>query len=203
MNARERLWPGLALVTRWALGAFFIWMGWHKAMDPVGFLKLVRAYDLVQIPFLLNLIAASLPWFEILCGTLLMLGIYPRACALLILGMLVPFTLAILRRALHLHDAGNLPFCLIKFDCGCGSGEVFVCKKLAENTAWIALSAWLTVRPSHWLTWWPRQKTVACPAGVSQGAAGPRIGQPSSALPRFTPSRRNSRSRPNRAGRTT
>jgi hypothetical protein len=26
-----------------------------------------------------------------------------------------------------------LPFCLVKFDCGCGAGEVFICNKLLEN----------------------------------------------------------------------
>ena len=158
MTGRERVGGGAALVARWALGAYFIWMGWHKAMDPVSFLKLVRAYDLVETPLLLNLVAAGLPWFEVFCGLLLVAGVFPRGAALLILAMLVPFTLAILRRALKLHEAGNLAFCLIKFDCGCGSGEVFVCRKLTENTGWILLSAWLACWGQHWLTWLPRRK---------------------------------------------
>ena len=157
MTGRAPAFAAAALLARWALGAYFIWMGWHKALDPVGFLKLVRAYELVETPLLLNLVAAGLPWFEIFCGLLLVAGIAPRGAALLIFAMLVPFTLAILRRALRLHEAGTLPFCLIKFDCGCGSGEVFVCRKLAENTAWIMLSAWLAYYSHHWLTWWPRK----------------------------------------------
>jgi uncharacterized membrane protein YphA (DoxX/SURF4 family) len=157
MTGRERAVDSATLLARWALGAYFIWMGWHKAVDPVGFLKLVRAYDLVETPVLLNLIAAGLPWFEIFCGLLLLVGVFPRGAALLIFAMLVPFTLAILRRALRLHETGSLPFCLIKFDCGCGSGEVFVCRKLGENTAWIALSAWLAFHTRHWLTCWPRK----------------------------------------------
>ena len=157
MTGRDRALAAAALLARWVLGGYFIWMGWHKAMDPVGFLNLVRAYDLVETPLLLNLIAAGLPWFEIFCGLLLIVGVVPRGAALLILAMLVPFTLAILRRALHLHETGTLPFCLIKFDCGCGSGEVLVCHKLSENICWILLSAWLAFRSRHWLVWWPRQ----------------------------------------------
>jgi uncharacterized membrane protein YphA (DoxX/SURF4 family) len=156
MTGREQVLDGVALLARWALGAYFVWMGWHKAMDPAGFLKLVRAYDLVETPLLLNLIAAGLPWFEVFCGLLLVAGVFPRGAALLILAMLVPFTLAILRRALHLHETEGLPFCLIKFDCGCGSGEVFVCHKLPENTFWSLIAAWLAFRSRHRLVCWPR-----------------------------------------------
>jgi len=167
MTGRDRIFDGATLLARWALGAFFIWMGLHKALDPVSFLKLVRQYDLVQTPPLLNLIAAGLPWFEIFCGALLLIGVAPRGAALLILAMLVPFTLAIFRRALLLHEAGGLPFCLIKFDCGCGSGEVFVCRKLTENLLWIALSAWLAYCPRQRLTWWPRPALPTTLAGGS------------------------------------
>lgn len=163
MTGRDRVLAVTALLARWLLGAYFVWMGWHKAMDPVGFLKLVRQYDLVDTPLLLNLVAAGLPWFEIFCGLLLILGVFPRGVALLILAMLVPFTFAILRRALLLHEAGGLPFCLIKFDCGCGSGEVFVCRKLTENTLWIMLSAWLTYWPRHWFALWPRPGAASEP----------------------------------------
>ena len=31
----------------------------------------------------------------------------------------------------------------MKFDCGCGTGEVFICHKLVENTVLLLLSAWL------------------------------------------------------------
>jgi hypothetical protein len=31
----------------------------------------------------------------------------------------------------------------VKFDCGCGAGEVLACHKLVENCLLMALSAWL------------------------------------------------------------
>ena len=36
--------------------------------------------------------------------------------------------------ALALHAGGAVPFCAIRFDCGCGGGEVAICRKLVENT---------------------------------------------------------------------
>jgi uncharacterized membrane protein YphA (DoxX/SURF4 family) len=126
---------------RWLLGAVFVYMGLSKALHPVEFLKVIRQYETVQSPFLLNLIAAALPWFEVVCGALLLTGIAVRGSAFVLLGLLVPFTGMILHRALALHAA--VPFCAIKFDCGCGSGEVFICRKLLENTVLILLSGWL------------------------------------------------------------
>ncbi len=132
-----------AIVARWFLGGLFIYMGLSKAMHPVEFLKLVRQYEMVGSPFALNTIAALLPWFEIVCGALLVAGIAVRGTALMMLGMLIPFTLIVLRRALALAAERSLPFCAIKFDCGCGTGEVVICSKLLQNSGLIILAGWL------------------------------------------------------------
>jgi uncharacterized membrane protein YphA (DoxX/SURF4 family) len=124
-------------------------MGLSKALDPVGFLKLVHAYDLVTFPLLLNLIASILPWFEVFCGLFLLLGVAVRGTALVSGVMLVAFTLLVLRRALALHASGSLSFCAIKFDCGCGAGEVFICRKLVENTALALASLGLAFLQQH------------------------------------------------------
>ena len=137
-----------AAVTRWVLGGLFIYMGMSKAVfhDPVDFLKLVRQYEVVSSPVLLNVIAATLPWFEVLCGLLLLAGVAVRGTALVVVAMLLPFTVLILKRGLALAGAQALAFCAVKFDCGCGNGEVFVCRKLTENCLLIVLSAWLVFR---------------------------------------------------------
>ena len=132
-----------AVLSRWLLAALFIYVGLNKALDPVGFLKLLRQYDMVQTPLLLNSIAAALPWFEVFCGVLLLAGVAARGSALVLLLMLVPFTLIVLKRALAIHAASAIPFCAVKFDCGCGTGEVDICRKLVENGLMIILSAWL------------------------------------------------------------
>ncbi|MGP8199513.1 MAG: MauE/DoxX family redox-associated membrane protein [Limisphaerales bacterium] len=140
---RRRAFEATAVLARWTLGALFVYMGLKKAMHPEEFLKLTRQYEMVQSPILLNLIAAGLPWFEAFCGALLLLGIAVRGTALTLVAVLVPFTWLVWRRALALQALRSIPFCAVKFDCGCGAGEVFICGKLAENILLILVSCWL------------------------------------------------------------
>jgi uncharacterized membrane protein YphA (DoxX/SURF4 family) len=133
-----------AVLARWWLGCVFIYMGLHKAVPhPEYFLKLVRQYDMVTTPFLLNCIGAALPWFEVYCGVLLLAGVAVRGAALNLVVMLVPFSLIVLKRALVIAATEHKAFCAVKFDCGCGAGEVFICHKLVENTVLLLLAAWL------------------------------------------------------------
>jgi uncharacterized membrane protein YphA (DoxX/SURF4 family) len=133
----------VTVLGRWVLGALFLYMGLTKAMHPVEFLKLVRQYDLVSAPELLNAIAAGLPWFEVFCGLLLLAGLWVRGSALMLIGMLVPFSFVVLQRAMAIAAARGMPLCAVKFDCGCGTGEVFICAKLVENGGLLLLSCWL------------------------------------------------------------
>jgi hypothetical protein len=98
---------------------------------------------LVQNSLLLNSIAGALPWFEVFCGLLLLLGVAVRGTAVMLILMLVPFTVIVFRRALAVQAAQAIPFCAVKFDCGCGTGEVFICRKLMENLLLLLLSGWL------------------------------------------------------------
>jgi uncharacterized membrane protein YphA (DoxX/SURF4 family) len=148
MNTSQSSWSRtaadtFAVLARWLLGAVFLYLGLNKALHPVEFLKLVRQYDLVQSSLLLNSIAAALPWFEIFCGLLLLAGVAVRGTAVMLIVMLVPFTVLVFRRALAIQSAQAIPFCAVKFDCGCGTGEVFICRKLLENFLFILFSVWL------------------------------------------------------------
>jgi uncharacterized membrane protein YphA (DoxX/SURF4 family) len=151
-----------AVLARWLLGAIFIYMGLAKALHPVEFLKLVRQYDMLHHHLLLNLVASTLPWFEIFCGLLLLLGVAVRGAALMLVAMLVPFTVVVLLRALAVQKTGGLPFCAIKFDCGCGAGEVFICRKLVENVLLTVLAGALILWRNHRLCLCVR---IATPAG--------------------------------------
>lgn len=125
----------LAPLARMVLGATFVYMGLVKVIHPVEFLKLVRQYNLTDNHVLLNMIAGGLPWFEVFTGVLLAGGVATRGAALLAFGMLVPFTIVVAQRAAEMHQASGTPFCGLRFDCGCGNGEVWICRKLAENIA--------------------------------------------------------------------
>ncbi len=131
------------VILRLILGGVFIYMGVTKAMHPAEFLKLVRQYDVLPQPILLNVVAATVPWFEILCGLLLVLGVAVRGVALVALLMLMAFTAIVLIHARSIQATGGLPFCAIKFDCGCGTGEMFVCRKLGENVLLMGASVGL------------------------------------------------------------
>lgn len=131
------------LLARMALGGLFIYMGLSKALDPVSFLKLLRQYNMFDNYLALNVIALGLPWFEVFCGFFLIAGLAARGTALLLAIMLVTFTFVVIRRAIGIHELQHLPLCAIKFDCGCGSGEVYICKKVTENTGLIILALWI------------------------------------------------------------
>jgi putative oxidoreductase len=156
MNSRHTLPRGeIVALARIMLGAVFLWLGTAKAIDPVGFLKLVRQFDLLRAPLALNAVAAILPWFEIFCGALLVLGIKPRATALVQLILLAAFTTVVALRAVALYRSGAGPFCALRFDCGCGNGEVLICLKLLENGALALLAALVASVRGHKLSLWP------------------------------------------------
>jgi uncharacterized membrane protein YphA (DoxX/SURF4 family) len=138
-----------ATLARWLIGALFVYMGLNKALHPIEFLKLVRQYDILHHHLLLNLVASTLPWFEIFCGLLLLFGVAVRGAAVLLVVMLIPFTAVVFMRALAMQKAGGLPFCAIKFDCGCGAGEVLICRKLAENILLTFVAVALTFWRNH------------------------------------------------------
>ena len=144
---------GVTVLARWCLGGVFVYMGLVKALHPVDFLKLVRQYDVLGEPPWLNAVAMLLPWLEVFCGLLMLLGLAVRGTAVTLATMLVTLTLLVLRRALALSQANGLPFCAIKFDCGCGAGEVFICPKLVENILLVSLSIWLCFRGGDRLCW--------------------------------------------------
>jgi uncharacterized membrane protein YphA (DoxX/SURF4 family) len=179
MNSLSRRWAAtdvVALAVRWFLGGMFIFMGLSKALAPVEFLKLVRQYGIFENHFLLNFVASTLPWFEVFCGVLLVLGIAVRGVALMLIAMLVPFTIVVWQRALGIQEAKGLPFCAIKFDCGCGAGEVFICRKLAENFVLTGLSVGLVFWRGHRWALWPRlsadtSKDVAAAQAANAGLA--------------------------------
>jgi len=163
MSAPRLLASGHAsLAARAVLGAVFIYLGATKALDPVGFLKLVRQFDLLP-PLTLNLAAAVVPWCEIVFGALLLAGRFARGTALVSLLLLVAFTAAIVLRAVALHRSGTAAFCSLRFDCGCGTGEVLICLKLIENAGLCLLAALITLAPEHPLPFSRRRAAASTP----------------------------------------
>ncbi len=156
--ARATTADWVTLGARFILGATFLYLGAAKALDPIGFLKLVRQFEALPQPLALNAVAALLPWFEVFCGCLLLAGIRPRGAALVLLVLLTGFTSLIALRALAIYHGQGVPFCTIRFDCGCGAGEVLICSKLAENSALWLLAALVLFRSHRRFCLWPEKE---------------------------------------------
>jgi uncharacterized membrane protein YphA (DoxX/SURF4 family) len=131
------------LVARLLVGGAYVWYGTHKVLEPIAFLKALHGYAMLPTspPQVLNLTVVVLPWIEILCGMLLLVGALVRAASLLLFVMTVVFTVVVSLRAETLAASQSVPLCSVYFDCGCGMGEVWFCGKFAENLGLIALAA--------------------------------------------------------------
>ena len=98
----------LTLALRIVLGGVFLYAGGLKIADPAAFAGSVAAYKLIPT-FGNYLIAATLPWVEVLCGLLLVTGYRVRAGATLILLMNLVFVVALTSAIIRGLD----------IDCGC------------------------------------------------------------------------------------
>lgn len=142
------------LLARLVVGGLFVYMAIHKVDDPVKFLKDIREYNLLpeSPPYFLNLAAVVLPWVEIICGVLLIIGFWLRGAGSVVLVLMVSFTGAIFLRAIGVYSEGGIAFCGIEFDCGCGSGVINICKKLLTNLSLIGLTVIALASRSRLLT---------------------------------------------------
>jgi len=82
----------LLVLFRLVLGGLFVYAGVVKVLDPLDFAQNIRNYRLVG-QSLSFMAAVVLPWLEILAGVALAAGIWKRASALIISGLLVFFIL--------------------------------------------------------------------------------------------------------------
>lgn len=125
------------LVVRLAIGGLFAFSAWNKlypAPDPLlpsgpqQFALAMKSFELLP-DHLVMLMAFVVPWCEVICAALLILGFWTRANALLLLAMLAAFTLAV---ASVLTRQMNIT-------CGCFGSFHLLCKgpistcKIIEN----------------------------------------------------------------------
>ena len=93
---------------RIVVGGIFIWAGALKILDPLEFAQDIANYRLVSrdISFFIALV---LPWLEVLCGILVILGTFRFSGSLLLSGMLGVFLVLIVVTLFRGLDV----------DCGC------------------------------------------------------------------------------------
>lgn len=113
------------LVIRFIIGSFFIYFATDKISDPESFALSIENYRFFPV-FVINIIALTLPWIEVITGILLLLGVKVRENSFIINTLLVCFNLIIIIALLRGLD----------IDCGCfGSAHTqkIGLMKLTEN----------------------------------------------------------------------
>ncbi len=65
-------------IVRWALGLTFLIAGGMKLSDPVGFFSSLAGYGVPFPDFFLRMVAAGLPWLEVLTGLGLIFNFWPE-----------------------------------------------------------------------------------------------------------------------------
>ena len=116
--------PYQALSIRLVLGGVFVWAGTAKLVQIPSFVETVAAFDMLPAdlaaPFALSVI-----WIELIAGGLLLLDIWPRSNALVVLGLLVVFSAAL---GINMYR-GNDVTC----DCFGGGGETSLAWSLLRD----------------------------------------------------------------------
>lgn len=83
----------LYLLVRTGLGAVFLWASWDKILYPDKFATIIANYNILP-DVAINLAALILPWVEMTCGLLLLVGRMVPGAALIINTLLLIFILA-------------------------------------------------------------------------------------------------------------
>jgi len=121
----------VAFVFRTYIGWVFIYASLSKILDPAVFAENVALYRLMPY-WGLNAVAIILPWLELICGFLLILGLRTKAAASIVAGLLFVFTVFVL---INIFRGSNI-------DCGCFdiASEPIGWKKVAKNTMWLMMT---------------------------------------------------------------
>jgi len=100
--------PRLHLVVRVLLGLVFVYASLDKIADPSGFARIVYQWQVLG-PVAANVVAATLPWVELVAGLLLIVGVWRREAAAVVAVMLVVFIAAavfVLARGIDVDNCG-------------------------------------------------------------------------------------------------
>lgn len=131
---------GLHRLLCWLAAGVFGLAAWGKLRDPLAFADSIAAYRLVPVPWVISLLALTLPVLEMLLAVLLVAGWWRRTAILGLGALTVMFTAALLTA----WGRG------LEIDCGCFSGaglpEVPVPWAVARNVVLLAVFAFLWMR---------------------------------------------------------
>ncbi|GAB6059177.1 MauE/DoxX family redox-associated membrane protein [Desulfonatronum parangueonense] len=84
----------VALALRVYIGGLFIYASMYKINYPAEFAENIASYQLAPY-WSVNFLAVFMPWLELVCGVLLVVGFRAKSAVTIIGGMLVMFTVAV------------------------------------------------------------------------------------------------------------
>ena len=122
-NAVNLAGKHLRSILRIALGTIFLYAGAIKINGPQAFAGNIAAYKLLPY-FASYLMAAILPWLEVFCGLLLIIGLRVRAAAAMVILLNLSFMAALAAVMVRGLD----------IDCGCFK------QGGSKTPAWLALA---------------------------------------------------------------
>lgn len=125
-----------AMVLRIALGALFVYAGYIKLRDPWAlFAMAIDSYQILPVKYV-ELLAKTLPWFEVTLGLLLIAGIFRRTTTVITSLLLLGFFSLMVRA-----DIKGL-----EINCGCfGPGEAVSWKTLLRDGSMLVAALFVTV----------------------------------------------------------
>lgn len=134
----------ISLITRLAMAAVWIISGISKLRDSLQTQQAINAYEILPRD-VISPLAAGLPVFEIALGVLLLLGIFLRPAAVISIGLLTVFIIAIISA----WARG------LSIDCGCFGGDganpnaglATYLTEIGRDLGFIVLSVWTVWRP--------------------------------------------------------
>ncbi|MCW8815577.1 MAG: DoxX family membrane protein [Chlorobium sp.] len=103
--------PLTITVLRFIVGILFILAGYSKIINPAHFSAVIAEYRILP-QSLVPVTAVVLPWLELLCGTMLLLNVFARSNALILMVVLAIFIAGISNNILRgiIHDCGCFEF---------------------------------------------------------------------------------------------
>lgn len=117
------------------MASLFILAAVLKLSNPQGFAEAIQGFQIVP-GHLVKLLAYALPWTELLAGVLLLIGMWSRACALLITLLLLGFIVGIASVLWRGLSTTCACFGSLEFPCG---HEVGYCQ-IIRNTVFVGLA---------------------------------------------------------------
>ena len=138
----------VSLLLRLILGGCFLYAGILKIQSPQAFVDSIASFQLLPNPFI-NLLAITLPVFEVIVGLMLITGYERGLAALSVLILTSVFAVAMISALAR----------GLQVDCGCfGTGEPSAFK------TWLSLGRDLLFGGMAWMIW-TREATLNRPVG--------------------------------------